>query len=76
MPGYQRFAARAPGSRLPSPIFARGRRPPFAAARAAFADTLDAWQHVQPIVFGPARTSSSDLAIELFRIRAARCRGR
>jgi len=67
VPGYQRFATTTAALETAVVGFCAAPAPArLAAARAAFVDALDAWQHVQPIVFGPARTSSSDLAIELF----------
>lgn len=67
IPGYQRFAATTAALQSTLDAFCAAPAPAsLAVAKAAFVQAMDAWQRVQPIGFGPIRTSGSVSAIQLF----------
>ncbi len=67
IPGYQRFAdATASLGTVIGAFCAAPDLDHLAQARHGFEQALDAWEHVQPIVFGPARANSRTMIIQLF----------
>jgi predicted lipoprotein len=67
IPGYERFAATTAALQSSLDAFCTSPAPAsLAAAKTAFVQAMDAWQRVQPIGFGPIRTSGAVSAIQLF----------
>ncbi len=67
IPGYQHFAAATAGlGTVVAGFCATPDQAHLAAARHGFEVALDAWEHVQPIVFGPARAGGRTMIIQLF----------
>ena len=67
IPAYQRFADAAAGLGTAIAGFCAAPDPArLADARHAFEQALDAWERVQPIVFGPARAGGRTMIIQLF----------
>ncbi len=67
IPGYQRFAEVTAGlGTVIADFCAAPDAARLAAARDRFEVALDAWQRVQPIVFGPARAGGRTMVIQLF----------
>jgi predicted lipoprotein len=67
VPGYQRFAATAATLETAMADFCAQPTPDrLESARGAFAQAMLAWQHVQPIVFGPVAAEARASRIQLF----------
>ena len=67
IPDYQRFANAAAGLGTVIAHFCAAPDPArLAEARHAFEAALDAWEHVQPVVFGPTRAGGRTMIIQLF----------
>ena len=67
VPGYQRFAATAATLETAVSDFCAQPTPErLQAARGAFEQAMLAWQHVQPIVFGPIAAEARASRIQLF----------
>ncbi len=67
IPGYQHFADATAGLATVVADFCAAPDPArLAAARHGFEVALDAWERVQPIVFGPARAGGRTMIIQLF----------
>jgi predicted lipoprotein len=67
VPGYQRFAAATASLEAAVAGFCAAPTPErLKDARAAFADAMLAWQHVQPIVYGPILSGARTSVIQLF----------
>ncbi len=67
IPGYQHFAEATAGLGTVVASFCAVPDPArLAAARHGFEVALDAWERVQPIVFGPARAGGRTMIIQLF----------
>jgi uncharacterized protein len=67
VPGYQRFAATTATLETAMADFCAQPTPErLQAARGAFAQAMLAWQHVQPIVFGPIAAEARASRIQLF----------
>ncbi len=67
IPDYQRFADATAGLGTAIAGFCAAPDPArLADARHAFEAALDAWERVQPIVFGPARAGGRTMIIQLF----------
>jgi uncharacterized protein len=67
VPGYERFAAATAALETTVSAFCGAPTPErLDAARGAFEQAMLAWQHVQPIVFGPIVAAARASTIELF----------
>jgi predicted lipoprotein len=67
IPGYRGFADAAAGLGTVIAAFCAAPDPAHLAdARLAFEQALDAWERVQPIVFGPARAGGRTMIIQMF----------
>ena len=67
VPGYQRFAAATEALEATVSAFCGAPTPErLEAARGAFEQAMLAWQHVQPIVFGPIVAGARASTIQLF----------
>jgi uncharacterized protein len=67
VPGYERFAAATAALEATVSAFCGAPTPErLEAARGAFEQAMLAWQHVQPIVFGPIVEAARASTIELF----------
>jgi uncharacterized protein len=67
VPGYQRFAAATANLEAAMADFCAQPTPErLQAARRAFEEAMVAWQHVQPIVFGPIAAEARASRIQLF----------
>jgi uncharacterized protein len=67
VPGYQRFAATTASLETAISDFCAQPTPErLQAARSAFAQAMLAWQHAQPIVFGPIAAEARASRIQLF----------
>jgi predicted lipoprotein len=67
VPGYQRFAAATEALEAAVSAFCAAPTPErLEAARGAFEQAMLAWQHVQPIVFGPVVEGARASTIQLF----------